>query len=320
MATDYRSKVVTLALKEVGTVGGAATGDDKYIKYYNQISGASFSVSSTPWCAIFVTYCLRHANIPTDVCPNFAGCTTLRNSFLIPKKIYMPRSYIPKAGDLIMFDWNNSGDCDHVGIVECYKDGKVYTIEGNSKGGYSSYGVRHKSYNANSQYICGYGALKYDAISDNATIINNITSAITNISSSIQTTSVKKVYTKKFQTWMNTEYNMGLVVDGSYGPRSKQAAIKVLQTILNKEYHRQVNITGRYDAQTIRNSQVIMRYNKNDLVYLAQGILYAKGYDPNGFDGSFGPGMLNATCKYQSDKRLTPDGYIGSNTWKSLLT
>ena len=317
MATDYRNKVVSLALKDVGTVGGVATGDDKYIRYYNQVTGASFSLSSTPWCAIFVTYQLRHAGIPTSVCPNFAGCTTLRDTFLIPNKIYKPKTYVPKTGDLILFDWNNSGDCDHVGIVECCKNGKVYTIEGNSKGGYTTYGVRHKSYNTNSAYICGYGALKYESITGNVSIIDNVMSAITSIG---QSASTKKEYIKKFQTWMNTEYNMDLAVDGSYGPRSKQAAIKVLQTILYIDYHRQVTITGRYDAQTINNIQAIARYNKNNLVKLAQGILYAKGYDPNGFDGSFGPGMLAATTQYQTDKRLSPDGIIGFNTWKSLCS
>lgn len=316
-ATDYRNKVVSLALKDVGTVGGKATGDDKYIQYYNKITGASFSVSSTPWCAIFVTYQLRHADIPISVCPNFAGCTTLRDNFLIPNKLYKPRSYTPKTGDLIMFDWNNSGDCDHVGIVECCKNGKVYTIEGNSKGGYTTYGVRHKSYNCNSQYICGYGALQYESITGNVSIIDNVMSAITSFG---QSTSARKEYIKKFQTWMNNEYNMGLSVDGSYGPRSKQAAIKVLQTILRDEYHRPVTITGRYDNQTINIIQVITRYNKNNLVRLAQGILYAKGYDPKGFDSSFGGGMLTATIEYQEDKRLNPDGHIGPKTWKSMCS
>lgn len=40
---------------------------------------------------------------------------------------------------IIFFDWNNKGgsgpqdgEADHVGIVECVRDGAVYTIEGNS--------------------------------------------------------------------------------------------------------------------------------------------------------------------------------------------
>lgn len=42
-------------------------------------------------------------------------------------------SYVPVAGDLIFFDWGNDGIIDRVGIVENVADGRVNTVEGNSR-------------------------------------------------------------------------------------------------------------------------------------------------------------------------------------------
>ena len=61
------------------------------------------------------------------------------------------KSYIPQTGDIIFFDWNGDGHVQHVGIVEKVENGKVYTIEGNSKDE-----VRNKSYSLNNKSIYGY--------------------------------------------------------------------------------------------------------------------------------------------------------------------
>ena len=57
---------------------------------------------------------------------------------------------------------------------------------------------------------------------------------------------------------------------------------------------------------------------KKNLVYLAQYLLYLNGFDPNGFDGSFGNGATNATKSFQSLMHMTVDGSIGPQTWFAL--
>lgn len=37
-----------------------------------------------------------------------------------------------QPGDMIVFDWKNDGELDHVGIVESINGNKITTIEGNS--------------------------------------------------------------------------------------------------------------------------------------------------------------------------------------------
>ncbi len=51
--------------------------------------------------------------------------------------------YAPNPGDLIFFDWDSSGDTDHVGIVERVENGTIYTVGGNSS---SPDAVRQQSY------------------------------------------------------------------------------------------------------------------------------------------------------------------------------
>ncbi len=46
-----------------------------------------------------------------------------------------------------------------------------------------------------------------------------------------------------------------------------------------------------------------------------QRILVSLGFDPNGTDGIFGNGTLQATRLFQRAHGLTPDGIVGRNTW-----
>jgi len=60
---------------------------------------------------------------------------------------------------------------------------------------------------------------------------------------------------------------------------------------------------------------------KDNTVYavtLLQKELSARGFDPNGIDGSFGPGCDTALRAFQKAKGLTVDGYCGLLTLKAL--
>ena len=72
------------------------------------------------------------------VIPKTAGCIVGVNWFK-ERDEWQDRTYTPKPGDIIYFDWDNKGSsgpqdglADHVGIVEKVVDDKIYTIEGNS--------------------------------------------------------------------------------------------------------------------------------------------------------------------------------------------
>ena len=83
--------------------------------------------------------------------PNFSWCETGVNWFK-DRNQWLDPGATPNPGDIIFFDWDNSGDPDHVGIVECVEDGLVNTIEGNSGDS-----VRQNNYSISSPVIYGYG-------------------------------------------------------------------------------------------------------------------------------------------------------------------
>ena len=118
-------QIVAVALSQEGNVGG-----QPYWSWY----GFNGRVE---WCACFVSWCADQCGyIDAGIIPKFAGCITGGNWF-IERGQWADNSYIPQPGDIIFFDWYESGvgqdgERDHVGIVVKAENGYVYTIEGNS--------------------------------------------------------------------------------------------------------------------------------------------------------------------------------------------
>ena len=68
---------------------------------------------------------------------------------------------------------------------------------------------------------------------------------------------------------------------------------------------------------------ILRRGSRGDYVYILQRLLVAKGYDPKGVDGIFGPGCENAVKNFQKNnsfegKKLVVDGIVGPKTWGAL--
>jgi len=115
-----------------------------------------------PWCAAFVTFCLRRAEISKTVAPSHVNCTSWLNIFKQSSsnyKYHARGSYTPIKGDIIFFkSASTSRASDHVGLVIGVANGYVYTVEGNTSGG-----VYIKSYALNNTYIVGYAVPKYES-------------------------------------------------------------------------------------------------------------------------------------------------------------
>ncbi|MGH4120272.1 DUF3289 family protein [Clostridium sp.] len=57
-----------------------------------------------------------------------------------------------------------------------------------------------------------------------------------------------------------------------------------------------------------------------NIIYIIQGALYCKGYNPNGLDGGYGNGVITAIKKFQSDAGLTTqDGITSPMIFQALL-
>lgn len=314
MAADYRKIIVQTAQKYIGTT--EPNGDDQFIAAYNKTVGTGFAMN-VAWCAMFVTFCARMSGVPTTVIPNFASCSVSLNSFFIPKGRFHKRTtgYVPQPGDLIYYDWNGNGQPQHVGLVASVSGGKVNTIEGNTSDSTKKVkqdGVFTKSRALSYSCILGYAEPDYSCISSGTGISNQ-----TQLSSM-----VKGTYVKRLQEWLNATYKSGLTVDGIFGANSKKAAIKAWQSQMNSSNKSKLAVDGAFGplCRAAANKHCVTQKSKGNLVKLLQGLLYAHGYDPKGFDGTFGANTLSAVKAFQKARKLAVDGEVGANTWESLLT
>ena len=165
--------------------------------------------------------------------------------------------------------------------------------------------------------VCDYYGVTYKSstsTSNSATSSKPI-SKPTSGSSSSGNSSIKKV-----QTWLNSNYKTGLVVDGIYGSNTKKALVKALQTELNKQYGSNLVVDGIFGSNTKKAVVNIAIGSKGNITKILQGLLICNRYSTNGFDGIFGSGTQTAVRSYQKKKDLTVDGIAGKATFTVLCT
>ncbi len=118
---------------------------------------------SDAWCATFVSACAIKTGM-TDLIPKECSCYYMILGFQKLGRWQENDAYIPKPGDIIFYDWDDSGSgdnvgvADHVGIVEKVSGTTITVIEGN----YSN-SVKRRTLSVNGRYIRGYGVPAYDA-------------------------------------------------------------------------------------------------------------------------------------------------------------
>jgi peptidoglycan LD-endopeptidase CwlK len=124
---------------------------------------------------------------------------------------------------------------------------------------------------------------------------------------------------RKAQVYLTKMYGYKIDVDGFYGPETEKACIKALQSELNANYRAKLTVDGIYGPKTLNALPLLRSGAKNDIVLVAQVLLYSQGYNPNGIDGKFGSGMVSEVKEFQKDHKVSADGIIGENTWRKLL-
>lgn len=134
---------------------------DMYNAYTPRARGYKVQYSDE-WCATFVSACAIRANA-TKVIPLECSCNYMISAFRSIGCWVENDAYIPSAGDIIFYDWqdmgagDNRGSSDHVGIVEAVDNGYITVIEGNK-----NEIVARRKIKVNGRYIRGYGVPKYD--------------------------------------------------------------------------------------------------------------------------------------------------------------
>lgn len=114
------------------------------------------------WCATFVSAVAIKCGL-TDIIPTECGCGQMIALFKALGEWDERDNRTPKPGDVIFYDWDDSGAGDntgwpdHVGIVESVNGGNITVIEGNYNNA-----VKRRTIAVNGKYIRGYGVPRYD--------------------------------------------------------------------------------------------------------------------------------------------------------------
>lgn len=121
------------------------------------------------WCATFVSAVAIKCGL-TDILPTECSCGEMIALFKKLDEWVENDAYVPKPGDVIFYDWQDSGSGDntgwpdHVGIVESVSGSTITAIEGNK-----SDAVSRRTLQVNGKYIRGYSVPKYKEASGDST-------------------------------------------------------------------------------------------------------------------------------------------------------
>lgn len=150
-------KIITTAQTYVGIVKGGDKHKHIIDLYNNARERDAYKMTyADPWCAAFIV-AIFEENGEAGFIPRYAACYQMINIFKKWKRFHSEKSYTPKRGDIVFYNWNDDEISDHVGIVVHNNFGLLNVIEGNKD---SSVGYRDIS--TSNSCIMGYGCPEYD--------------------------------------------------------------------------------------------------------------------------------------------------------------
>jgi hypothetical protein len=167
---ELRSRVCDIARGWIGR--NEADGSHReIIDIYNRgrLPGTYAMSYSDPWCAAFVSAVGMEAGLREVILPH-VNCEGMIASYRLAGRWVENDAYTPQPGDLIFYDWQDSGagDCtggaDHVGIVTAVNGQLIVAIEGN----YSD-SVKQRYIYADGRYVRGYAVPDYGQAADKDT-------------------------------------------------------------------------------------------------------------------------------------------------------
>ena len=136
----------------------ANAGSNNYTKF-----GRDMGCNGQPWCDAFVDWCFKKAYGAAEAKALLGGWSNYTPTSAQYFKNMHQWFTTPQRGDVIFF--KNSQRICHTGIVLEVKNGRVYTIEGNTSGGSTLEAnggcVAKKNYPLGYNRIAGYGRPKY---------------------------------------------------------------------------------------------------------------------------------------------------------------
>ena len=166
LSGNWAEDVVSIAQSQLGyeesTANFKLADDGETRKGYTRY-GAWYGNKYGDWSAMFASFCLNYAEIPSKTVPVNSGSTAWITE-LKQKDLYKTAdNYNPTTGDLVFLDTDSDGKADHVGIItgtetkDDVKDSKVTSLT--AIVGDSNDAVEENTYEISGDTIVGYCAL-----------------------------------------------------------------------------------------------------------------------------------------------------------------
>lgn len=257
----------------------------KIIDIYNSIKPLPVGYKLSyydPWCSGTVSAAAQACDA-TDIIPTECSCPRM-----IAKAQKMGiwvenDAHVPEPGDIIMYDWqdsgsgDNRGSADHVGVVEKVVGNSITVIEGNYKDA-----VTRRTIQVDGRYIRGY-------------IVPDFRADTEDVDNPAKESAASILGNYSLKTFIiDVQMACGAAVDGIAGPET-------------------ISKTVTLSSKKNRTHKAVVAVQKR---------LYSLGYVEVGkADGIAGPKFTSAVAHFQTDNGCIVDGEItaGKKTWRKLL-
>ena len=232
--TEIRQKVVSTAKKYLGCNEKDGS-HKKFIDRYNSFQPLPRNHRMTytaAWCATFVSAVSIECGL-TDIMPVECGCGYMISLYKKLGRWREDENYIPKAGDVIFYDWDDGkdfattddiGSPEHVGIVTGVSGSVISVIEGNKADA-----VAFRTVQVNGRYIRGYGLPDYASKATPAVNPAPKPKAISKCPYAEPTKALRRGSSGNGVRWVQWHLNQvgeKLKVDGSFGTLTRAAVLR----------------------------------------------------------------------------------------------
>lgn len=306
-----REKIIATAAAENGTKESPANSNKT--KY-----GSWYGLNGEKWCAIFVSWVYDHAGYPLGFIERSKGYQSCQGGYNFWKSTHQLTDE-PQAGDIVLFDWNGDGHCDHTGIFEAWKDAtkkSFFSWEGNTAVGNNSDGGMVMRRTRNRSSVRSFASPK---------VLGNASPEID--TKNLQKGDVNARVSELQKLLYDLKYE--ITVDGIYGNET-------VKNVKQFQQDHQLPVTGivtpavfgtieaaaaqpKVPEKKFISGAFLKKGNSGGAVIALQKALNKQGANPEvKVDGVFGNGTLAALKAFQKKNKLEADGIAGPQTFAAL--
>ena len=281
--------------------------------------GEWYGLNGVKWCAIFVSWVYKEAGVPLGMIDSHKGFHYCQSAYNHWKRMG-ELTKDPKAGDIVLFDWQGDGHCDHTGIFEGWIDEhktKFHSWEGNTSAGNDNDGGKVMRRTRSRSVVKAFVSPKVlgnpsPPVGEDDYLQQGERGAVVSL---LQ----KRLYKLGYK----------VAVDGIFGPHTELAVLQFQRDnglqptgIVTPavEGALQEELAGpKVVAKKMRTGSHLRKDDAGAAVLALQQALNAAGIQPQlAVDGVFGRRTLAALKDYQKKNKLQVDGIAGPATLSTL--